>query len=211
MTTRSYPCVAGAFVQPLLQWKGNKYYIFWVCVCSLRYPACKAHAPYCHSLAVRLYHIFRHYLINGTIFVKKSLASITFVWNIFHSKKKWARYHMRIFVFMYKYPLFYYYLNETCVFLTNYRKIFKYQISWKSIQCEPSCSVWTGGRTDKTRVIVTFRNFANAPKTPLCLKTAKGKFKKEQDSDSVGDAGNIIIIIIIIIRKLSLVQLHLLY
>ena len=24
----------------------NKYYIFWVSVCSLRYPACKAHAPY---------------------------------------------------------------------------------------------------------------------------------------------------------------------
>jgi len=26
--------------------KSNKYYIFWVCICSLRYPACKAHAPY---------------------------------------------------------------------------------------------------------------------------------------------------------------------
>jgi len=25
-----------------------KYYIFWVCVCSLRYPACNAHVPYCH-------------------------------------------------------------------------------------------------------------------------------------------------------------------
>ena len=23
------------------QWKINKYYIFWVCVCSVRYPACK--------------------------------------------------------------------------------------------------------------------------------------------------------------------------
>jgi len=22
------------------------YYIFWVCVCSLSYPGCKAHAPY---------------------------------------------------------------------------------------------------------------------------------------------------------------------
>jgi len=38
----------GAFVQPLLQWKSNKCYIFWVCVCSLTYPGCKAHAPYCH-------------------------------------------------------------------------------------------------------------------------------------------------------------------
>ena len=30
-----------------LPWKRNKYSIFWVCVCSLIYPACKAIAPYC--------------------------------------------------------------------------------------------------------------------------------------------------------------------
>jgi len=24
----------------------KQYYIFWVCVCSLIYPACKAHVPY---------------------------------------------------------------------------------------------------------------------------------------------------------------------
>ena len=46
------------FVQPLLQWKGNKYFICWVCVCSLRYPACNAHAPYCHLRPARLYNIF---------------------------------------------------------------------------------------------------------------------------------------------------------
>jgi len=37
----------GAFMQPLLWWKSNEYYILWVCVCSLRYPACNAHAPFC--------------------------------------------------------------------------------------------------------------------------------------------------------------------
>jgi len=26
--------------------QNQQYYIFWVCVCSLRFPACKAHAPY---------------------------------------------------------------------------------------------------------------------------------------------------------------------
>jgi len=31
-----------------------------VCVCSLRYPACYAHAPYCHMWPVRLYNIFPH-------------------------------------------------------------------------------------------------------------------------------------------------------
>jgi len=40
----------------------------WACVCSLRYPACNAHAPYCHVWPLRLYNIFQHYLINGTIF-----------------------------------------------------------------------------------------------------------------------------------------------
>jgi len=28
--------------------KSNKYYVFWMCVCCLSYPACNAHAPYCH-------------------------------------------------------------------------------------------------------------------------------------------------------------------
>jgi hypothetical protein len=35
-----------------------KYYIFWVCMCSLRYPACNAHAPYCHLWPFRLKNIF---------------------------------------------------------------------------------------------------------------------------------------------------------
>ena len=36
----------GALVQPLLQWKRNECYTTWVCICSLTYPACNAHAPY---------------------------------------------------------------------------------------------------------------------------------------------------------------------
>ena len=65
--------IGGAFVQKLLQWKSNKYYIFCmcvcvcVCVCSLSYPN-----------AMRMLHIasvvchapqyFSHCLINSTIF-----------------------------------------------------------------------------------------------------------------------------------------------
>jgi hypothetical protein len=60
-----------AFVQPSLYWKINKYHIFWVWVCSLRYPACNAGAPYCHPRLVRLYNIFPHYRMKGTIFEKK--------------------------------------------------------------------------------------------------------------------------------------------
>jgi hypothetical protein len=60
-------------VQPLLLLKSNKYYILWMCVCSLSYPACKARAPYCHLWPALLYHIFPHSLINGRIFEGKLL------------------------------------------------------------------------------------------------------------------------------------------
>jgi hypothetical protein len=51
----------------------QKFYIFWVCVCSLSYPERNAHASYCHLWPAPLYNIFPHYLINGTIFVKNLL------------------------------------------------------------------------------------------------------------------------------------------
>jgi hypothetical protein len=35
--------------KPLLQWKSNTCYIFWVCICNITYPACKAHAA-CYSV-----------------------------------------------------------------------------------------------------------------------------------------------------------------
>jgi hypothetical protein len=81
-----------------------------VCVCGLRYPECSAHAPCCHLWPVRLYSIFPHYLISGTIFEKKKVTKYknvvlifctTFIRNISHSKKKWARYdHKCLLIFM---------------------------------------------------------------------------------------------------------------
>ena len=67
----------GAFAEPLSLWEINNYYIFWVCVCSLRYPACNAHALYCHLWPARLYYIILHYLINNTIFGKKGGVEYT--------------------------------------------------------------------------------------------------------------------------------------
>jgi hypothetical protein len=62
--------------------------------------ASNAHPPYCHPWPARLYNIFPHYLINGTIFEKKVtehktcvlIFCTTYVWNISHSKQNWARY-----------------------------------------------------------------------------------------------------------------------
>ena len=55
--------------------------------------------------------------------------------------------------------------NKTWIFSKEFRKILKYQISWKFDQWEPSCSMRTGGQMDLTKLLVAFRNFANAPKT----------------------------------------------
>ena len=52
----------------------------YVYACSLAYPACNAYAPYCHLRPLWLYHIFRHYLINGTIFWKKLLKIKCVFW-----------------------------------------------------------------------------------------------------------------------------------
>ena len=45
-----------------------------------------------------------------------------------------------------------------------FEKKFEYQVSSKSVQCESSCSMRTGGQTDTTKIIVAFSNIANAPK-----------------------------------------------
>ena len=58
-------------MEPLLQRKSSMCYIFCVCVCSLSYPARKAHVSYCHVWSAWLYHVFPRYLINGTIVGKK--------------------------------------------------------------------------------------------------------------------------------------------
>ena len=57
--------------------------------------------------------------------------------------------------------------NEIWIFLTDFVEILKYQISWKSVQWQPNCSMRTDGRTDTTKLTVAFRNFANTSKNRL--------------------------------------------
>jgi hypothetical protein len=72
-------------------------------------------------MAARPNYIFSHYLINGTIFDENviehtmcvSIFSKSFVWNVSHSKKKWARYHQKCaFVITWS-------TNFSCQILTN--------------------------------------------------------------------------------------------
>ena len=109
------------------------------------------------------------YIISLTARLKKMyvlIFSSTFDCNISHSKKKWARYDKNIHIGLHvKCPLFLSDFNETWILSTDFRKILKYQISWKSVQWEPSCSMRTDRQTDMTNLIAAFHNFTNAPKT----------------------------------------------
>jgi hypothetical protein len=53
--------------------------IHYECVCSPTCPSCSAHAPYCHMWPVRLFNIFPHFLINGTIF---RINKMYWTWNV---------------------------------------------------------------------------------------------------------------------------------
>ena len=64
--TRCIMWQCNAFLQPFLHWKIDKCYIFWVCVSSLSYPACKAHALYCH-----LWHIWLYHFLFSTLYYKR--------------------------------------------------------------------------------------------------------------------------------------------
>ena len=66
-----------------------------------------------------------------------------------------------------KCPLFLSDFTETWIFSADFRKIFKYQISWTFVQWELGSSMWTDGLTDMTKLIVAFHSFANAPKTRM--------------------------------------------
>ena len=72
-----------------------------------------------------------------------------------------------------QYRLFFSDFNETYSSFTGFLKLLKYEISLKPVQWEPNCSMRTARRTDMTKLIVAFRNFAKAPKK---LNSSNGKF-----------------------------------
>jgi hypothetical protein len=96
-----------AVVQPMLHWKSSKYYIFWVRVCRLRYPAWNVHASYRYLWPSRLYSIFsshkRHYFRKTIIEHKMCvfIFSTRFVLNISYSKKNLTRYDKKMVIGLY--------------------------------------------------------------------------------------------------------------
>jgi hypothetical protein len=124
-----------------------------------------------------LRHIFRHYLINGAIFGKKLLSikcvfwfSLQFCLKRFSFQEELgdtaSKMSKRLYV---KYLLLLSDFNETWIFSTHFRKKKKRSSNIKFHQNPSSGSrVVPGGQTDMTKLIVAFRNFANAPKN-VCM------------------------------------------
>jgi hypothetical protein len=83
-----------------------------------------------------------------------------------------------------KYPLFLSHFNEICIFPTDFLKILKYQIPFKFVQRELTCSMKTAGwmdrqagrqagrLTDMMKLRVAFCNFVNAPKQCIIVQYA---------------------------------------
>jgi hypothetical protein len=111
---------------------------------------------YCYKWALRLYHIFPHYLINGAIFGKKLLNIKCVFWFCLQILSQTflilRRIQRDIIINVHrsscKVPLLLLDFNETRILSTGFRKILKYRIS----------------KTDMTQLILAFLNFANTPK-----------------------------------------------
>ena len=59
-----------------------------------------------------------------------------------------------------KYLLFLLDFNETWMFSTQFWEILKYQILCKSVQGEPSCSMWTGRHGEAVDALCSFANMS---------------------------------------------------
>ena len=137
---------------PLRLWKSSKYYIFWVCVCSLSYPLCIVHAPYyifiCGLLPLpyistlsHKWHNFKKKLLNK----KMCVFSLQCLSETFLSLRRIQqgiitnvhRSSCKVPVILFRFQS-----KQTWIFLTYFWKILKYKISWISIQCKLSCCTW---------------------------------------------------------------------
>ena len=125
----------------------------------LSYPACKSYLYFvalcCHTWRIWLHRMLPHYLINNTTLGKKKILNIKCAF--------WFSLHLSCEIFLilrrirrdiilYVYwssrnvlELFSTGFNEIWTFLTDFRKMFKYQISWKSFQLSRAVSC---GQTD---------------------------------------------------------------
>jgi hypothetical protein len=164
----------GAFVQPLLQWKSNKYYIFWGCICSLWYPASKANAPYFIAVcglsgSATFFHIIslkERPSEKKSYWTQNVCFDCLYYFSLNHFSFSEELCEIYINTGHVKYPLLLSCSNETYFFfdiLSKNNQITNF-IKFRPVGAGLFHAV---GRTYMTKPIVAFRNFANAPKNVL--------------------------------------------
>ena len=163
ITTPRCLCVTTVAVK-----KQNVLHITHVRVCTLSYPARKAHAQYyiviCGPSGST---VFCHTTSQMALFSEKKyvflIFSTTSVCNTFHYKKKMveiSKMHIRIRV---KYPLFLSDFDETWIFSTDFRKKKNTQIS-NFVKIRPvGADLFQAD--ERTKLTVAFRSFENGTKT----------------------------------------------
>jgi hypothetical protein len=151
---------SSAFARSLLLWKCNKYYRFWVFVCSLK--LCSMQWPCAISSSVAYpAPQYSSTLPHCTIFANTSLNTYCAFWfclqslsAIFLIIERTERDLITMPIGLHvNYALFLADSNENWIFSTHFRKIFKHQISRKSFQWESSCSMLTDRRIESTKLI----------------------------------------------------------
>jgi hypothetical protein len=173
---------------PLLKPSCNNECVF-VCVCvlALCIPACKAHLFTQHHIVIWgqsgctiFFFTLTH---KGHDFRQEShwTSTVCFGWVsvqllsetslVVRTERDMIKH---VYCSSYQVPLLLSDWNEIWILSTDFRKILKYQILWKSVHGDLSSmrrdrqtDRRTDGRTehtDMTKLIVVFRNFANAPK-----------------------------------------------
>ena len=133
-----------------LQWKSNEYYIFQVCLCSLTYRACNTCVPYGHIKLLNTKRVFWFSL---------QILSATFL-ILGRTERDTIRTVYRSYVGGC-------YCCQASMELQLLPQVFEEYWSFQFNENPASGSrVVLYGRTDMTKRIVAFRNFANAPKIP---------------------------------------------
>jgi len=83
------------------------------------------------------------------------IFSTTFVWKVLILRRFERDVIKNVYWSSCKVPLLLSDFNETCIFMAHFLKILTYQISWKSVQWEPSCAMRTDRRTWSYRSLFT--------------------------------------------------------
>ena len=160
----------------------KKQQVFWACVCSLAYPACKAHAPYYILICVLSGFIILFHIISQTVwFSKKKLLNIKCVF--------WFSLQLLLETFLVlrriqrdiainvktsscKLPV------NLVRFLWNFNFLDRFSKEKKNSNIKLLENPASGSRvvpcegTDMTKLRVVFRNFTNAPIAIIKVTTA---------------------------------------